>query len=516
MDSTASKHKHVVVHAIPAGWGHNKPLCAFVVRMLEEQPDVVITYLTASAVYSKIMDEFKRLEPARFAAIEPRLNIMDIAGPDFDVMKPLLTFAPSLAALCSSGSVTCLTTKKVINGLPPPTLAIIDPFAAYAFESIRPIAGDSIRILAWWTATAGSLYRILGPAHLGGVADPTLETVEGRAAMKKKLLEREQIGWHDCVGNVVNIAGIEPSYDYEWFPQKTPILPIAAFLEKIGSIYIREADGLICVSANAFEPEGVAALKAWYTSMSKDCYAVGPLSIHDTGNQSSKSVQTENDTNVLVNVFLDRIQEEFGDKSLIYVSFGTVFWPEDSERVWAVIDGLIEKRQPFLFSHPSPFQKFPDEMKKKIEASGIAMELRWSPQELILKHPVTGWFITHGGWNSMTEAFIHRVPLIHWPFHADQPYNAMRMLTLKAGFELVEVRTGPVGARIPYKCKELPAFTPESAKAEIMSIVEKLKQEEGFVVRKNFEAVANAISKAWDVPDGQSRKDFLAMLKKFA
>lgn len=105
---------------------------------------------------------------------------------------------------------------------------------------------------------------------------------------------------------------------------------------------------------------------------------------------------------------------------------------------------------------------------------------------------------------------------IHWPFHADQPYNAMRMLTLKAGFELVEVRTGPVGARIPYKCKELPAFTPESAKAEIMSIVEKLKQEEGFVVRKNFEAVANAISKAWDVPDGQSRKDFLAMLKKFA
>ncbi|GAW03551.1 glycosyltransferase family 1 protein [Lentinula edodes] len=450
MDSTASKHKHVVVHAIPAGWGHNKPLCAFVVRMLEEQPDVVITYLTASAVYSKIMDEFKRLEPARFAAIEPRLNIMDIAGPDFDVMKPLLTFAPSLAALCSSGSVTCLTTKKVINGLPPPTLAIIDPFAAYAFESIRPIAGDSIRILAWWTATAGSLYRILGPAHLGGVADPTLETVEGRAAMKKKLLEREQIGWHDCVGNVVNIAGIEPSYDYEWFPQKTPILPIAAFLEKIGSIYIH------------------------------------------------------------------RIQEEFGDKSLIYVSFGTVFWPEDSERVWAVIDGLIEKRQPFLFSHPSPFQKFPDEMKKKIEASGIAMELRWSPQELILKHPVTGWFITHGGWNSMTEAFIHRVPLIHWPFHADQPYNAMRMLTLKAGFELVEVRTGPVGARIPYKCKELPAFTPESAKAEIMSIVEKLKQEEGFVVRKNFEAVANAISKAWDVPDGQSRKDFLAMLKKFA
>lgn len=93
------------------------------------------------------------------------------------------------------------------------------------------------------------------------------------------------------------------------------------------------------------------------------------------------------------------------------MSFGTAWWPEQDDRVWAVIDGLIEKRQPFLFSHPSPFMHFPNEVKKKIDASGIALELSWSPQELILTHPVTGWFLTHGGWNSMQEAFTHCIPM---------------------------------------------------------------------------------------------------------
>ena len=99
------------------------------------------------------------------------------------------------------------------------------------------------------------------------------------------------------------------------------------------------------------------------------------------------------------------------------MSLGSVFWPEEQNRVWAVLDGFIAKRQPFLLSHPSPFQQFPDAMKRKIADSGIAMEVSWAPQELILAHPVTGWFLTHGGWNSVQEAFQYRVPLYALSFH---------------------------------------------------------------------------------------------------
>ncbi|KAJ3782241.1 hypothetical protein GGU10DRAFT_389982 [Lentinula aff. detonsa] len=507
--------KHVVVYAIPVAWGHNKPLCAFAVQILENQPEAIVTYFTTSNTYPKIIAEFKRLEPTRYAALEPRLNIINIAGPVVDPFQPLDAFEPNFAALYSSSSVTCLSTDRTISGLPRPTLAIIDPFAGYAFECIRRIAGRSVSILAWWTSNAGSLLRLFGPGHLGGVAEPSLETAEGRSAIKKKIIAKEQIKWHDCIGNVVDIAGISPSYDYEWFPQKTVMTDIAAVAEKAGSIYVREADGVICVSTRAFEPEAAAVAKEWFSSMGKTWHTVGPLSIHVPGVKTSKSSQTTDQTDVLVEAFLNRMQREFGDQSLLYMSFGTVFWPEEDDRVWAVIDGLLEKRQPFLFSHPSPLLRFPDEVKKKIDANGIAMELSWSPQEMILTHPVTGWFLTHGGWNSVQEAFTHRVPTIFWPFHADQPYNAMRLLALKAGFELIEVRTGPIGARIPYKCKELPAFTPASAKAEIMGLIEKLKAQEGFIVRQNFEAVADAVCKAWDTPNGESRKDTKAMLKEF-
>ncbi|GAW03549.1 glycosyltransferase family 1 protein [Lentinula edodes] len=510
----ASNITHVVVHAMAAAWGHNKPLCALVVHILEDHPEIVVTYFTASGIYSKIIAELKRLEPARYAAIESRMNIIDIAGPDFDFLKPLDTFESNFQALYSSSHVTCLTTKKTINGLPRPTLAIIDPFTPYAFESIRKTAGQRVSILAWWTSNAGSLLRLLGPAHLGGVAEPALETSEGRAEMKEKIFAGEHIKWHEFVGKVVNIPGIGPSYDYEWFPQQTVITNLAAVAEKNGTIYIREADGVICVSAASFEPEVEAVVKEWFASMNKAWYTVGPLSIHSP-TVNLKPLQTKSETDILVEAFLNRIQKEFGAKSLLYMSFGTAWWPEQDDRVWAVIDGLIEKRQPFLFSHPSPFMHFPNEVKKKIDASGIALELSWSPQELILTHPVTGWFLTHGGWNSMQEAFTHCIPMIFWPFHADQPYTVMRMLALKAGIELIEVRTGIVGARMPYKCDELPAFTPESAKAEILSVVEKLKGEEGLVIRQNFEAVARAVGKAWDAPDGESRKNFLAMLKKF-
>ncbi|KAJ3973683.1 hypothetical protein EV361DRAFT_898579, partial [Lentinula raphanica] len=70
----ANDSKHIIVHALPAAWGHNKPLCAFVVHVLESQPEAVVTYLTAHPTYSKIMAEFKRLAPARFEVIEPRLK----------------------------------------------------------------------------------------------------------------------------------------------------------------------------------------------------------------------------------------------------------------------------------------------------------------------------------------------------------------------------------------------------------------------------------------------------------
>ncbi|CAK8539844.1 unnamed protein product [Lathyrus sativus] len=48
----------------------------------------------------------------------------------------------------------------------------------------------------------------------------------------------------------------------------------------------------------------------------------------------------------------------------------------------------------------------------------------WAPQTKILKHPATGGFVTHCGWNSVLESILRGVPMVAWPLYAEQKMNA--------------------------------------------------------------------------------------------
>jgi cis-zeatin O-glucosyltransferase len=48
----------------------------------------------------------------------------------------------------------------------------------------------------------------------------------------------------------------------------------------------------------------------------------------------------------------------------------------------------------------------------------------WAPQLEILAHGATAAFMSHCGWNSTMESLSHGKPILAWPMHSDQPWDA--------------------------------------------------------------------------------------------
>ena len=71
------------------------------------------------------------------------------------------------------------------------------------------------------------------------------------------------------------------------------------------------------------------------------------------------------------------------------------------------------------------------------ETSDRGQIASWCPQEQVLNHPSVGGFLTHCGWNSTLESICAGVPMLCWPFFAEQPTNCRYICDkLEIGIEI--------------------------------------------------------------------------------
>lgn len=189
----------------------------------------------------------------------------------------------------------------------------------------------------------------------------------------------------------------------------------------------RKADAVILNTFDDFEHHVLDAIK---TKLPK-LYTVGPLSMLQrqlcpTNLDSIGSNLWKEDTECLG--WLDR----WKPKSVVYVNYGsliTVTPQHLREFAW----GLADTNYPFLWVIRPDIVDGGGEriLSKEFTAaiSGRGLLVGWCPQERVLSHPSVGGFLTHCGWNSTMESVSEGVPMICWPFFAEQQMNCFYSCT---------------------------------------------------------------------------------------
>lgn len=159
-------------------------------------------------------------------------------------------------------------------------------------------------------------------------------------------------------------------------------------------------------------------------SMLPPIYTIGPLSL------LSRQITTSPLTSISSNLWkedttcFDWLQgREPG--SVVYVNYGSIT-VMTNEQLMEFAWGLANSKHDFLWVIRPDLVKgetavLPQEFLDETKERGLLAS--WCPQEAVLSHPSIGVFLTHSGWNSTLESICGGVPVISWPFFAEQQTN---------------------------------------------------------------------------------------------
>ncbi|KAH6558970.1 hypothetical protein KP509_1Z035000 [Ceratopteris richardii] len=192
-------------------------------------------------------------------------------------------------------------------------------------------------------------------------------------------------------------------------------------------------------SSRALEgPELQALSNRWNTLL--PIYAVGPL-MEPLKHKCSTNLWKEDEECLK---WLDKQCP----RSVLYISFGSFTLLAESQ-VEEFVAGLLATGRPFLWSlRPDLIVggRFSAHRGMQISqacAEGRAYIAEWVPQDSVLSHSSVGGFLTHCGWNSVLEAVYHGVPMLCWPYFADQFMDAMYVADIwNIGLYFPSIRRG--------------------------------------------------------------------------
>ncbi|OIW21362.1 hypothetical protein TanjilG_01631 [Lupinus angustifolius] len=175
---------------------------------------------------------------------------------------------------------------------------------------------------------------------------------------------------------------------------------------------------------NTFDALEHDILDAFNSSILPPVYSIGPLNLllNDVTNKNLEAIGSnlwKEDQECLE--WLNTKEPN----TVVYVNFGSIT-VMTSEQLVEFAWGLANSNKSFLWVIRPDLVAgenavLPPEFVTQTKNRGLM--LSWCPQEEVLAHPAIGGFLTHSGWNSTLESICGGVPMICWPFFAEQQTN---------------------------------------------------------------------------------------------
>ncbi|KAF7324942.1 hypothetical protein MKEN_00536500 [Mycena kentingensis (nom. inval.)] len=469
---------HHIVAMLPPAWGHTVSYLHLVLQMLRADPTLVVTIYQHEIIVPQIEKELVNVEyeSARLAICAVGTKNVQFGPTMFEVV---------FAELISNWMGALEKITKEGQKWPKPS--------AIHILLLYPAAGLSIKATMTEYDYAQSCEEIY--------AD------EGRRAGRT----RDEIGvalatcWNDtgvCTGAIVSHPGLEDMYDYERssLAAGPPVANWPFFCS--GQKVAKVAHGVVIFSSPTFEPVGIPELRSYFAKRGQELFACGMQTHEACFARTPGGPVVVNDERV--RSFLESSQEKYGANSTLFISFGSLFFPvEQIAHVEALINTLISLPTPFPFifalAGSMAVDALPQALIDRVNASGKGLICQsWVEQRAIIQHPATGWFLSHGGFNSVTESLVEGVPMIIWPAGAEQPLNAALCASgpRPVAFELLQIRMGAqAGPSLRHPEVEITGSVEDAVK-EFEVVLTQARGESGERLRRNAQEMGQSLRKA--------------------
>ncbi|CAM0148253.1 unnamed protein product [Urochloa decumbens] len=343
-----------------------------------------------------------------------------------------------IPSLCKSTTETCLgpfrrllaeLNDPAATGHPPVTCVVSDVVMGFSIDAAKERGVPYVQL---WTASTISFlgyqhYRLLMNRGLAPLK-PLDHLVDTPHAACQTFLPRtlnvEQLtnGFLDTpVDDVPGLRNMRfrdfPSFIRTTDPDE---YMVGYVLRETGRS--ADASAVIINTFDELEGEAVAAMES--LGMARKVYTLGPLPL--VAREDPPTPRSS------IGLSLWKEQEEClrwldgrEHGAVVYVNFGSITVMTNEQLVefaW----GLANSGRQFLWIIRRDLVKgdtavLPPEFLAATADRGLMAS--WCPQKAVLDHPAVGAFLTHSGWNSTLEAMCGGVPVISWPFFADQQTN---------------------------------------------------------------------------------------------